>query len=159
MERQLWRLQDFRDGGGFGYWVELFFLMSSQILQIQLPPDASYALHIGTFRAVTSNWRQHKHSIGTQRVILNVVCDMAILDRGILSDTVFPRYITDKLLVLLGNVVEGQSGSHIDDAMTRKELNDAIEGHPLPEWFTAIRLFGVEAVKVISRSQPFAHSS
>jgi hypothetical protein len=25
MERQLWRLQDLRDGGGFGFWVELFF--------------------------------------------------------------------------------------------------------------------------------------
>ncbi|KAH9009412.1 hypothetical protein EDB83DRAFT_2453728 [Lactarius deliciosus] len=43
MERQLWRLQDFRDGGGFGYWVELFFLMNSQILQIQLPAMRSVA--------------------------------------------------------------------------------------------------------------------
>ena len=30
MERQLWRLQDLRDGGGFGFSVELFFLWRSQ---------------------------------------------------------------------------------------------------------------------------------
>ncbi|KAI9439340.1 hypothetical protein H4582DRAFT_133337 [Lactarius indigo] len=110
MERQLWRLQDFRDGGGFGCWVELFFLISKQMLLIQLSADARDALNVGTFRAVSSNWRQHKHSIGTQRVILNLVCDIAIFDRGLLSDIFFPKYITDELLELLENIVEGQSG-------------------------------------------------
>jgi hypothetical protein len=32
MERQLWRLQDLRDGGGLGFTVELFFLALSQLL-------------------------------------------------------------------------------------------------------------------------------
>jgi hypothetical protein len=31
MVRQLWRLQDLRDGGGFGFWVELFFLVVFQL--------------------------------------------------------------------------------------------------------------------------------
>ncbi|KAH9052778.1 hypothetical protein EDB87DRAFT_344207 [Lactarius vividus] len=152
MERQLYRLQDFRDGGGFGFFIELFFLMAHQLLFIPLSPDAHSALIIGTFRAVTSNWRQYRHSIGTQRVILNLVCDLAILDHGLLSDIVFPRYITDELLALLENMVEGQFGSHIDDAM--KELDDAIkEPGAVPEWFAEIPLFRAEAVKVISRSR------
>jgi len=157
MERQLWRLQDFRDAGGFGFWVERFFLIVEQLLTIPLSPDAHSALILGTFRAITSNWRQHKHSIGTQRVILNLICDVAILNRGILSDNVFPRYITDELLVLSENMVEGQSGSHIDDAM--KELDDAIkEQDAVPGW-TEVRLFRAEAVKVISRSRAPGPSS
>ena len=153
MERQLWRLQDFRDGGGFGFWVEVFFLVTRQLLTIPLSSDAHSALIVGTFRVITSKWRQHKHSIGTQRVVLNHVCDMAILDRGLMSEHVFPKYITDELLVLLGNMVEGQSGSHIDDAL--KELEDATKDQDtVPVWFAPVRLFRAEAVKVISRSRP-----
>jgi len=153
MERQLWRLQDLRDGGGFGYWVELFFLVTGQLLTIKLSPDTKTSLIVGMFRAITSNWRQHKNSFGTQRVILNLVCDMAIPYRGLTSNTIFPRYITDELLGLLENMVEGaggQSGSHIDDAM--KELEGVHDILREPGW-TEIRLFKAEAARVISRSR------
>ncbi|KAI9439335.1 hypothetical protein H4582DRAFT_2076034 [Lactarius indigo] len=152
MERQLLRLQDLRDGGGFGFGVELFFLVAHQLLTIPLSPDVHSSLIVGTFRTITSNWRQHKHSIGTQRVVLNLVCDLAILDRGLLSNLAFPGYITDELLALLENMVEGQSGSHIDDAI--KELDSAIEEQDVvqaPERSTEVHLFRAEAVKVISR--------
>ena len=154
MERQLWRLQDLRDGGGFGFWVEFLFLVVQQLLNIPLSSDAHSPLILGMFRAVTSNWRQHKHSIGTQRVILNLVCDMAIRSRGHLSDfsSSFPTYITDELLVLLEKMVEGQSGSHIDDAM--KELEDAG-----PVWSAEVRLFRAKAIKVISSLRAPVHSS
>ncbi|KAH9011891.1 hypothetical protein EDB84DRAFT_1538177 [Lactarius hengduanensis] len=150
MERQLWRLQDFRDGGGFGFWVEVFFLVTQQLFHVQF---------VGMFRAITSNWRQHKHSLGTQRVVLNLTCDLAIFGRSPLSKHPFPKYITDELLVLLENMVEGQSGSHIDDAM--KELDDAIREHWQdadpdldPESFTTgCHLFRAEAIEVIFRSQ------
>ena len=142
MERQLLRLQDIRDGGGFGFWVELCFLVAYQILYIPLSHDAHSTLIIGTFRVITSSWRQHKHSIATQRVILNLICDMAIPKRGLLSDIPFPKYLTDELLVLLGNMVDGQPGSHIDEAI--KELEEAIDE---PGW---IGLFRAEAIKVIS---------
>ena len=158
MERQLWRLQDLRDGGGFGFGVEFLFLVIRQLLTIPLPPDAHSSLIVGTFRAVTSNWRQHKHSIGTQRVILNLVCDMSIPHHGLVCDTIFPRELTDELLVLLGNMVEGRSGSHIDEAM--KELDDAIkeqDGDPM--WPTEIRLFRARAVEVISNSRALVPSS
>ena len=122
MERQLWRLQDLRDGGGFGFTVELFFLSLRQLLSMSSSSDSFSAFYAGTFRAITSNWRQHKHSLGTQRVLLNLVCDLALDQRGLFSDYPYPSYITDELLELLGNVVEGQTGSHIDDAM--EELRD-----------------------------------
>ncbi|KAH9036524.1 hypothetical protein EDB85DRAFT_1940506 [Lactarius pseudohatsudake] len=160
MERQLYRLQDFRDSGGFGYWVEFLFLVTEQHLYIALPPEAHSAIIVGTLRIITSNWRKYKHSIGTQRVILNLVCDLAILGHGLLSDTAFPRYLTDELLILLGNMVEGQSGAHIDESM--KKMEDATrtqEGVPGPRWWLKIHAFRAEAMKVISRSRVPAPSS
>jgi hypothetical protein len=180
MERQLWRLQDLRDGGGFGYWVELCLLIVEQLLHISLSTDAHSSLLLGMFRAAASNWRQHKHSIGTQRVILNIICDLAIPDRGPLSDHEFPRYIIDELLRLVENIVvplgagtpsatrssrthfrartvEGQSGSHIDEAM--RELEEAINERDGFERGTETCLFRAEAVKVISRSRAPAPSS
>ena len=149
MERQLWRLQDLRDGG-FGFWVEFFFLVVRRLLDIPLSRDAHAGLIVGTFRAITSNWRQHKHSIGTQRVILNIICDMAILDHGLLSDLVFPKYITDELLVLLEKMMEGQHGSHIDHAM--KELHDTIkEQGAVPEWLKEVHMFRIDALNVLVR--------
>ena len=160
MERQLWRLQDWRDGDGFGFWVELFFLVVGQLLCLPLSSDNHFPLIVGMFETITSDWKQHKNSIGTQRVILNLICDIAIIDRGLMSYYVFPSYITDRLLVLLENMVEGQSGSHIDEAM--KELEDAInEQDTDPVWFTKaeLSLFRVEAIKVISRSRAPVPSS
>ena len=143
MERQLWRLMDLRDGGGFGFFVELFFLMLAQRLSMASSPYTHPALHIGTFRAITSGWREHKHSIGTQRVILNLICDIVIPNRGLISDHTYPEYITNELLVLLGNMVEGQSGEHIDDTMV--EL-----GHNLGLLLSG-DAFATEVMAVISR--------
>ena len=143
MERQLWRLLDLRDGGGFGFLVELFFLMLGQLLSMASSPDTHSALYIGTFRAITSGWRERKHSIGTQRVILNLICDIALPNRGVITNHAYPTYIIDELLVLLGNIVEGQSGSHIDDTMAELGQNRS--------QFHIRTLFETEAMAVISR--------
>ena len=68
-----------------------------------------------------------------------------------MSNNIFPRYITDELLVLVENIVEGQSGSHIDEAM--KELEDAINEEDEDDLGSDISVFRAEAVKVISRSR------
>lgn len=66
-----------------------------------------------------------------------------------MCDTIFPRDITDELLVLLKNIMEGRSGSHIDKAMT--ELDDEIKIEDVnPMWLTKIRLFRAGAVEVLS---------
>ena len=163
MKRQLWRLQDLRDGDGFGLWVESFFLTARELLFIPLSSDTHSSLLLGMFGVVTSNWRKHKHSIGTLRVILNLICDIAILDRGLLSDRRhFPGYLTDGLLVLLENMVEGQSGSYIDDAM--KELEDATKKQDDdldddPAWSTETCLFRAKVINVISHSRASVPSS
>jgi len=124
MERQLCRLQDLRDGGGFGYSIERFFLVLAQLLTTAPSREAHSTLYIGTFRAVTTDWEQHKGSIGTQRVILNLVCDVAFRFRGFFSDRKYPECILDELLKLLGQMIKGQSGSHIDDAINELNISD-----------------------------------
>ncbi len=146
MERQLWRLLDLRDGGGFGFSVELFLLVLGQLLSMASSQDTYSALYIGTFRAITSGWRRHKHCIGTQRVILNLICDVAIPRRGIISSRSYPRYIANELLILLGNMVEGQSGSHIEDAMEELGAYDYVS-------------FAAGAKEAISRSRARVPSS
>ena len=73
LQRQLWRLQDLRDGRGFAFTVELFFLALKQLL---LPTSSSnnshFALYTGTFRAITSDWSKHKNSQGTRKLLLDV---------------------------------------------------------------------------------------
>ncbi|KAH8988585.1 hypothetical protein EDB92DRAFT_1871350, partial [Lactarius akahatsu] len=136
MERQLWRLLDLRDGGGFGFSVEVFFLVLARLLS---PQDKNTALYIKTFGAITSGWRQHKDCIGTQRVILNLICDIAICDRGIFSKPTFPTDIANELLTLFENMAEGQSGSHIDDAMTELRGGPPLITYNDPWFFSKAR--------------------
>lgn len=48
-------------------------------------------------------------------MILNLEYDLAINDRGLLSNYALPTFITEELLVLLEKMLEGQSGSRIDN--------------------------------------------
>src|SRR6266404_5272279 len=141
MERQLCRLQDLRDGG-FGYSIERFFLVLAQLLPMEPSRDAHATLYIGTFKEITTDWEQHKGSIGTQRVILHLVCDVAFRFRGFFSGRNYPECIIDGLLELLGHLIEGQSGSHFND--TIEELN-------ISDW-RKNDLFAEKAIKVISDS-------
>jgi hypothetical protein len=111
MQRQLWRLQDFRDGGGLGFTVELFFLALSQLLSTCSSKESHSALYTGTFRAITSDWSKHKDSLGTQCLLLHIT-----KSRCVEFDCYYPTYIVDKFLLLLGNILEGQTGPHIDRA-------------------------------------------
>ena len=115
MQRQLWRLWDLRDGGGLGYTVELFFLAPFRLLSTSLSKGSQSALYTGTFRAITSDWSQHKHSLGTQNLLLNFA-----LSHRWEFDKYYPAYIVDEFLLLLGNIFEGQTGPHIDD--TRQQF-------------------------------------
>ena len=115
LQRQLWRLQDLRDGGGLGFTVELYFLTLKQLLSI--PPSSSNESHsplyIGAFRAISSDWAKYKYSLGTQKLLL----DMILPSHGIISEFRYPTDVTDEFLELLGNILEGQGGSHLGDAM------------------------------------------
>ena len=111
MQRQVWRLQDLCDGGGLGFTVELFFLSLSQLLSISSSRESHSALYIGMFRAITSDWSEHKHSLGTQKLLLNIA-----MPRHWEFEDYYPAYIVDEFLLLLANIFEGQTGPHIDEA-------------------------------------------
>lgn len=125
MERQLWRLEDLGCGGAFGFTLELYFLSLRQILSTftSSPKDIDISFYTRAFKVITSDWEQVKGIRGTLQIILNLVCDIAIRDRGNFSNYRYPGYITKELLELLGNMVRGQAKPCIDAA--RAELRSA----------------------------------
>ena len=116
MQRQLWRLEDLQDGGALGFTVELFFLGFSQLLSTSSSNESHSALYTGTFRTITSDWSKYKHSLGTQKLLLDIVTS-----RRREFDEDYPVYIVDEFLLLLGNIFEGQTGPHIDNSRIQFE--------------------------------------
>jgi hypothetical protein len=148
MKRQLWRLQDLRDGGGFGFTVELFFLTLRQLSSASLSFESKRGFYIGTFEVITSRWMDSKDSFGTQRILLDLLCDIVIPSRGVFSDFPYPAYIVDALLKLVNKMVDRQGDSytrHIDDAV--QELNDFNIADSMDEGFRN------KALAAISSSQ------
>jgi hypothetical protein len=112
LQRQLWRLQDLRDGCGFAFMVELFFLALKQLLSTSSSKNSHFALYMGTFRAITSDWNKHKNSHGTRKLLL----DVALSHSYDFQDD-YPDYIIDEFLELMGKFFKGQEGIHIDEAV------------------------------------------
>ncbi|KAI9439392.1 hypothetical protein BJY52DRAFT_1217282 [Lactarius psammicola] len=110
MRRQLWRLQDLRDGGGLGYIVELFFLSLRQPLSIPSSHKSNSIYYIGTFKIITSHWMEGRESLGTQRILLNIICDLIIQGRGDFSDFLYPEPITTMLFDMVKNILNGYAG-------------------------------------------------
>jgi len=140
LQRQLWRLQDLRDGGGLGFTVELFLVALNQLLSASPHQDSHSALYIGTFRVITPDWRVYKHSLGTQKILLDAVAS----NQGIVHRFNYPTYITDELLSLLDRLLESQTGPHIDNAVQQLSLPDNRPG---------MQAFRAKALRVISRFQ------
>jgi hypothetical protein len=112
IQRQLWRMQDLRDGGGLGFTVELFFLALDQLLSTSSSKESHSVLYMGAFRTITSDWSKHKHSLGTQNLLLYIA-----YSRFLQFEYDYPAYIVDKFLELLGNYFEGQTRSRIDEVV------------------------------------------
>jgi hypothetical protein len=115
--RQVWRLQELCDGGGLGFTVELFFFAFERLLSTSSSKESHSALYMGTFRAITSNWKKHKHSLGTQKLLL----DIAWSRRGKFSFGDYPTYIVDEFFSLLGKIFEGQTDLCINEARQQVE--------------------------------------
>jgi hypothetical protein len=116
LQRRLWSLDDYFEGG-LGFAVELFLLSLRQILSTypQQVPDS--VLYISTFRAITSDRRRYgeRGFDATQNILLDVVGS----DQGFLRTFNYPDYITDEVWELLGDVLEGHRGPHIDVAVRK----------------------------------------
>ena len=126
MKRQIWRLMDLGYGGGLGFTIELFFLAFGQLSSASLSDELKEDFYSGTFKAITSNWdsEKSKNSAGTQRILLDILCDLVIPSRGMFSDFSYPPYIVKMLLELVKDMVEGHGGRHhhINDVI--HELED-----------------------------------
>ncbi|KAF8489090.1 hypothetical protein F5888DRAFT_1809093 [Russula emetica] len=125
MKRQLWRLLDLRDGGGLGFTIELFFHV---LRQLELSSTSSSSelkknFYTGTFKAMTSDLENCKNSVGTQGILLDLLCDLVIRSRGAFSNFPYPPYIVEMLLELIGKMVKGYKGfhAHIDDIIQELE--------------------------------------
>lgn len=115
MEQQLWRLRDLC-GGGLGFTIELFFLAFSQLLSTSPSKESHSDLYTGTFRAITSDWDKHKHSLGAQNTLLDIA-----ISRHREFEVHYPAYIVDEFLSLLVKIFEGQTGLNIDNAVRQFE--------------------------------------
>ena len=145
MERQLWRLEDL-EIGAFGFTLELYFLSLRQILPTftSRPSETHVSFYISAFKAITSDWEQFKRSRGTLQIVLNLVLDIAVRDRGIFSNFEYPSYIRWALLELLDAMVKGEASPYIDDAMA--ELNNV-------GWRTGNEKFLEHALRIIQGSR------
>jgi len=143
-QRQLWRMQDLRDGSGFGFTVELFFVALQQLSSTSSSPESNPTLYVGTFRAITSDWSEYKDSLGTQKILLDIV-----VEHGWEFDPPgrYPAFIANEFLVLLGKVFEGQAGLHIDEAVNSLSCLSPDTLHARP------RKFKAKALRVITQAR------
>ena len=125
MKRQTWRLMDLHEGGGLGFTIELFFLAVRQLSSTSSSSELKKVFYAGTFKVITSNWQKSKNSIGTQGILLDLLCDLVIRSRGVFSknsdsDFSYPQDIVDMLLKLVEKMVKECGGEH-------PHINDVIE--------------------------------
>jgi hypothetical protein len=128
MKRQLWHLQDIRDGG-LGFTVELFFISLRKLLSIPSFHASNSVFYIGAFKTISSHWGEarSKESLGTQKILLNIICDLVIRNRGFFSDFPYPEPISTMLLNMAHDMLQGYAGSdeHIRRAVLEIEEFEA----------------------------------
>ena len=130
MKRQLWRLLDLRDGGGLGSTIELFLITIAQLSSTSASAfELKKVFYTGTFKVITSNWKKSKKSAGTQRILLELLCDLVTPLRGAISAFCYPPYIVEMFLELVKDMVEGHAGKHphINDVIHELE-NESLWG-------------------------------
>ncbi|KAI0261952.1 hypothetical protein BC834DRAFT_1043705 [Gloeopeniophorella convolvens] len=113
LKTQLWRLQDLRDGG-------LVYMLELLISVIRSSKAASHhssrPVFIGTFRHVTSDWKERRHALGVQRLLVNLLHQVLPKNNDTPSDEM-PGYVIDEFLAFLGNVLAEKKGSHVTEAI------------------------------------------
>jgi hypothetical protein len=138
LQRRLWCFDDLFEGG-LGFAVELFLLSLRHVLSTCPSQEPYSALYISTFRTITSDRRRYGGWAfdATQNILLDVVGS----DQGFLRTFNYPDYITDEVWALLGDMLEGRTGHHIDIAVQKlTDLQREVGGK-----------YGAKAEAVISR--------
>jgi hypothetical protein len=128
MKRQLWRLQDLRDGRGLGFTIELFLLSLRRLLSMPSFHESNRVYYIGAFKTITSHWVESKESLATHHILLNILCDLIIKGRGVFSDFSYPEPITNVFVDMVGSMIRAYTGpdEHICDAVEEIESVDSL---------------------------------
>jgi len=113
MQTQLLRLQDLRDGG-LVYTLELF-IESIKSSSKAVLDDSSRELYGATFLAITRKWKENRHAVWTERLLVDLLRRVLPANNDPPSDQV-PEYIIDRFLTFLADVLEGKEGSHVQNA-------------------------------------------
>jgi hypothetical protein len=113
LHREVWRLQDLCEGRGLGFTIELFLLALKQLLPTSSSKESHSALLEGTFKAITSDSSKGQSPLGTQQLLLDCVVSTNDIVFGS-TDTIIGHFFS-----LLGTVLKGQSGPHIEDIVQR----------------------------------------
>jgi hypothetical protein len=87
-----------------------------------------WVIYVGTFKAITSGWKNIKNPSRTQQVLLNLICDLIVSHCGVFSDFSYPKYIMDELLEFVGTIIieQGDSQLHINKAVQELQDRDSI---------------------------------
>ena len=123
MKAQLWRLQDLRDGG-FVFMLELF-MAAVRASKVSLH-HSSRPVFVGTFKSLTSDWKDHRDAPGTQRLLVHLLRQVLSKNEETPTDNV-PAYIVDKFLTFIGEVLAGKKGTHVNEAL--QLIGDFVEFH------------------------------
>ena len=145
LHREVWRLHDLCEGRGLGFTVELFFFARKQLLSTPSSKESHSALFVGTLQAITSDLSEYESPLGTQKLLL----DWVVSDNDIIfgpTDT-YPDPVIDEFFSLLGTVIRGQKGPHMNDVV--KRLTEKLR---FPYLFPPRRAFYLKALEVITRA-------
>ena len=122
LQRMLWSIDDLNNGG-HGFAVELFLLSLRQLLSAYPSLESYSALYIGTFKAITSDWRGNYELVGTQNILLDAVAS----DQGFLRTFEYPDYITDGVWELLGDILANLQAYSNVKPHVRPHVDGAVE--------------------------------
>ncbi|KAI0260394.1 hypothetical protein BC834DRAFT_973528 [Gloeopeniophorella convolvens] len=124
VEQQLWRVQDLHDGG-LGYSIEIFFAQvisfSGYAIRDSMSAELHQTIYVNTFAAIVSGWENYTKSLGTQHLLLNLVCELLGTRGGFRALGVCPSYLIDELLGFVGDYFRGVRGPHIDSILEELE--------------------------------------
>jgi hypothetical protein len=108
------RLHLKRDGFGWVSRSKSSSIRLGQLFRTLSSSDSYSTLYVGTFKAITSIWRERELSFGTRQGLLNLVLDVGM---GQSEAFAYPGDITNKLVKFLDNILEWQTYLHIDEVL------------------------------------------
>jgi hypothetical protein len=147
VQLQLWRFEDICFAAGLGFTVENFLIALKQLLSTSPSNESQSALYISTFRAITSDWREYKESLGTQQILLHLIASR----RGLMSTFNYPASITDEVFLFVSNIFSGQTGPHIDHA-----VEQLLDRERDPRFYHGPPGFPARVLELLSSSRPSA---